>query len=115
MKINKNITKQVKEQQKNCRNTIVSAIVQILKDTLKLEEFDDLLLCKPLILAKIKRGTNSIQTELFNTDRVYFFENIKGEMEITASDGDNIVIDKWISIDNLMAVYEAVIETAKKK
>lgn len=111
MKIKSSIGKNVSVAVGNCREVVVQQTIELLK-TIGADEGQDVLLGQILFLYQRKGNT----TETVVCDRIAYSNGRQGSSYyIVSMDGEMCRSDLFLSIDSLLAVYEAVRKVVREE
>lgn len=111
MKIKPSIGKNVSVAVSNCREVVVQETINLLKQ-IGAERGDEVTLGQILFLFQRKGNT----TETVVCDRIVYGEGRDGQrFYIVSMDGEMCRSDLFLSIDSLLAVYEAVRKVVREE
>ena len=99
MRINPRINKQVSKSVAECRKSVINATIDLLKK-LGAKDGQEVTFRKVLFLHKFKNGTSETRP----ADRVSYSDNVL----ITSLGDDYPASSHYLSIDNLLLIYEEV-------
>lgn len=115
MKPNPKITKKVSESIADLRSTLIQSTVQMCKRaSARQNDIGAFKLNKPVAIASFCSVNGRVLTESMLADRVYYWYGDNYYIIGGADDKDAASDSKSLSIDSLVAVYEAVKKTVSK-
>jgi hypothetical protein len=111
MKIKSSIGKNVSVAVSNCREVLVQETINLLK-SIGAEEGQDVLLGQMLFLYQRKGNT----TETVVCDRIVYSEGRDGSsFYIVSMDGEMCRSSVFLTVDSMLAIYEAVRNVVRKE